>query len=1148
MRSTARIALRVLGALFGVLAVLFAVAAWRLSSGPLSIGFLSPYIEEAFRDDDLDYRIEFEDTVLVWADWSRALEIRVTDMRVEDANGMTLVQAPAASIGLNGAALLRGAVAPTSIEIIGLRLGLVRGPDGRIRLATGDDSESADDAAADALIADLLDPPREDHPLARLERVSLREAALVLHDEAADLTWIAPKADLSLDLDDAGIVGHMSLDLQVRDVETSLEVQLFHHRESKMGSAAVGFSGLNPAQFAFIDPELEGIAGIRVPLSGTLALDLAPGGILRDIVFDIAGGAGEVSLPAVFPTPVPVRRLAAAGSIDGTLSRLVLDSFVVDTDRPSFSLDGAIWQDGAGIGVRGRFQARDLPFDSLADYWPAAFLANGRQWIVQNVADGVMTHIDAALDIEPGALEHGRYGATSAVGTFAFEDASVHYLRPLPAVTGIDGSARFTGEAVDMTMSDGRLLGIVAPHATASLTDILEDVPHMSMTIEAEGPAADALGLLDHPRLELVSRIGLLPKQVGGTVHTLFSVDLPLRVALEAEEIDLSAVARLRDARTKDIAGIVDMSEGMLRLGVDNSSMDVRGTASLQGMPATISWQEKFGVDAPFARRFDVSMTASPEDQAALGLDLAPYVQGSFALDARLTDPVGGEPPHATLLFDMMEARLEIPELGWSKPAGEPGAIRVLAVVPPEGAIQLTRVEVEAGTLHAIGRATLARGLEHFEGDAPFAQGLDASVRVTPRGERGLGLDLAPYMQGSLALDARLTDPGDGAPPHATLSFDMTEARLEIPDLYWSKPAGEPGTVHILAVFPAERPVELTRVEVETETLHAIGHATLARGSGAAREITIERMRHGETDIAGKIETGNGTTSVSVRGASLDARPYLSRLMEEGAAQSGQLVLDLDVERLVTADNRQLTDVRAHFETVSEDRHAGSMDGTLATGAPFRLTLEPQKGKRLVTVQSRDAGAVARTFNIYDNAAGGDLLMEAVVHDDQPGAPVTGTVWIDNYRLINAPTLARMLSIASLSGIVDVLQGEGIAFSRFELPFSIEGDVVTIRDARTSGLALGVNAEGTVDLRTDRVDLCGTIVPAYSLNTLIDIVPVLGELLTGGEGEGLFAAAYCVSGTTEAPAIKVNPLSVLAPGFLRELFSFIEEGGSAAPE
>ena len=1017
MSSTARIALQALGALFGVLAILFGLAAWRLSTGPLSLGFLSPYMQEALEGEDLPYRFEFEDTVLVWPGWGEALEVHLTDLRIADASGVTLAAVPAASLGLSGAALLSGSIAPTSIELIGLSLALVRDPDGRVHLAGGDQGGLADDEASDSLVADLLDPPRDDHPMALLERVSLRDASIILVDEATDLTWAAPSADLTLNLDEAAILGQLSAALQVRDLETHIEVELFHHRESKMASAAIGFSGLNLVKLSFVAPELEDFAGLRVPLSGTIAFDVAPGGILSGAAFDITGGEGEVALPEVFPAPVPVRRLAAAGSVDGGLSRIVLDSFVIDTDRPSFYLDGTLWQSDAGIGLKGRFQAHDIPFDTLGAYWPEMFIPAGHRWISQNVADGVITRLEAALDIEPGDFENNRFDAASAAGTLVFEDASVHYLRPMPPVTGVNGSARFTGDSLDITMSDGRVEGIAATRGRVRLSQVHSAEPRMSVTIEAEGPAADALALLDHPRLGLVSKIGLEPAGAGGTVHTLFALELPLLYAIEPEQVDVNAVARVQDARIADIAGIVEMTEGALRIGVDNASMDLRGPARLQGMPATIAWRENFGDGAPFARRFDVTTTVTPDAQTALGFDMAPYVQGTVGL-------VGG-----------------------------------------------------------------------------------------------------------------YTDPGDGAAPRATLAFDATEAELEIPELHWTKPPGAPGAVRVVASIPSEDRVVLTRVELETETLYALGRATLADGLEGVREITIETLRHGETDIAGRVVSDGDATRVSVRGASLDARPYFSRLTEEGAPEFGELVLDLAVERIVTTDDQQLTDFRARFETGAEGRHVGIMEGTLSTGARMSFSLEPQEDKRLITVRSRDAGAVARTFGIYDNAVGGELFMRAVVHDDLPGAPVRGTIRIEDYRVINAPTLARLLTIATLTGIVGELRGKGILFSRFAMPFTLEENILTIRDAQTSGFTVGVNAEGRVDLETDRVDMKGTIVPAYTFNTLIDVIPVLGELLTGGEGEGLFAATYTVGGTTAEPDIKVNPLSVLAPNFLRKLFS-----------
>src|SRR5207247_1131817 len=86
------------------------------------------------------------------------------------------------------------------------------------------------------------------------------------------------------------------------------------------------------------------------------------------------------------------------------------------------------------------------------------------------------------------------------------------------------------------------------------------------------------------------------------------------------------------------------------------------------------------------------------------------------------------------------------------------------------------------------------------------------------------------------------------------------------------------------------------------------------------------------------------------------------------------------------------------------------------------------------------------------------------------------------------------------------------------------------------GEALGVTAEGWVDLDQDRLDLQGTVAPAYALNSLFGNVPIIGTLLGGGS-QGLFAANYRLSGATADPQVTVNPLAALTPGILRQLFA-----------
>ena len=60
-------------------------------------------------------------------------------------------------------------------------------------------------------------------------------------------------------------------------------------------------------------------------------------------------------------------------------------------------------------------------------------------------------------------------------------------------------------------------------------------------------------------------------------------------------------------------------------------------------------------------------------------------------------------------------------------------------------------------------------------------------------------------------------------------------------------------------------------------------------------------------------------------------------------------------------------------------------------------------------------------------------------------------------------------------------------------------------------------------------------------------IPILGRLLVGREGEGLFAVTYTMKGDLKDPRVVVNPLSALAPGFLRRMFFIGEPGAEGRP-
>lgn len=149
--------------------------------------------------------------------------------------------------------------------------------------------------------------------------------------------------------------------------------------------------------------------------------------------------------------------------------------------------------------------------------------------------------------------------------------------------------------------------------------------------------------------------------------------------------------------------------------------------------------------------------------------------------------------------------------------------------------------------------------------------------------------------------------------------------------------------------------------------------------------------------------------------------------------------------------------------------------------------------------------------------------------------------------MVRAPMMVNVLNALSLVGMLDALSGKGITFHELEAPFTMKGDDLRIRDARAYGAALGFTAKGWVDLEKDQLDITGTVVPAYSLNSILGHIPLLGRLLTGEKGSGVFAATYRMHGKLSDPKVSHNPLATLAPGFLRGLFNIFEEPPKKPP-
>ena len=155
------------------------------------------------------------------------------------------------------------------------------------------------------------------------------------------------------------------------------------------------------------------------------------------------------------------------------------------------------------------------------------------------------------------------------------------------------------------------------------------------------------------------------------------------------------------------------------------------------------------------------------------------------------------------------------------------------------------------------------------------------------------------------------------------------------------------------------------------------------------------------------------------------------------------------------------------------------------------------------------------------------------------GGGIDGALDVRSFRLRNEPALRQLVAQGAPSGADGAarrIDATAVGFQRLQFGFRRNAARLVIRDGIISGPEIGLTLAGTIDFHADRVALNGTFVPAYGLNNAFAKVPLFGPLLAGGRNEGLLGVNFAVSGPVARPILNINPLSAIAPGFLRKIF------------
>ncbi len=1101
-----RFGVELAGGLFAAAVLVVAVAAWRLSEGPIRTDFLTPYLQDAINRAGSN-SVDIGGTFLVWEEGSRGLVLHAAEVVVRDADSKLIASLPEVAFELSSSAALQGTFAPNQIEIIAPRIRLVRSKDGRVGFGEElDGSEAAQAGAASGenlvlsrMIEELLAERQPGSPLSFLNEIRVRDGQIYVRDEMFGISWAAPSAEVSLRRDIAGLAGDISLSFAGQRDPATFDAAFLFDKKAQVVDLAAGFSDISLAAMAQAIPELAPVGGLTSRISGSISTSVTLDGTLGHTGFDIQGFAGTLRIPGIEMQALPVRELNMRGRYDGDERRFDLDEARIalgssEVPGPIFGLSGILDYDPVSGDWRIDTDAtlEDVKLSELATYWPESIAADARPWVVENVTGGVVDKATAALG---AAVPKGDFSAaqvTGMTGTLQYRDVEVHYLRPLPSIKKIGGTARFDLNALRFAAETGRLgdlaLGDAQVDITGFSTSNAKKGVYERLTIQTKvvGPVHDALAILEHPRLNLLSKLGLSAEGSGGAVSAQLGFQFPLAKDLNFDDVALQATASVLGGKLKNVLLGQDMTDAQLSVTLDETGMQLSGPLTLGGVPLSVSWKESFADNPKVRAVMEAEIPrSSDEERARFGLDIGDAVRGPLAANVSMVSRDNGL---STLQVsaDLKEAVISLPEIHWQKPPGTDGSLSLTIEMDSVGPLAYRDIVLQAGDLTARGKATPGRdrkGLSSVELErVAFGRSnlQDVALQLDEDGiDVGIGqgiLDAEPFLQDEAekaGQEEASTSPKEAAPEAAPRSYEPLNVRA--PDLD-------------VLYFAGERRLERVNLELRRRTT---GWETI-RLSGSIPEQYWSPEREAPAEPA----------------------PPESELPKK------------EVLETQAGDSSVVEEKKPEVTAKLNRRYLQFSFAPDAAGSGLRLL-----------AQSDDLGALLRATNITDTVVGGRVQVTGHSEGPSPTYPIEAKVQARDFVMVKAPVMAKLLTVASFTGVLDLLRGEGIPFQGMDGDFVLDDGVATTDLMRIYGASLGLTAKGEIDFDNDAIDLTGVVVPAYSINNFLSKIPLLGTLLTGGEGEGLFAVVYSVEGEVDDPNVSVNPLSALTPGFLRNIFT-----------
>ncbi len=1104
-------ALEVAGLLLAVAAALLLAVAWNAETEPVKLDAVAPLLEQAIVKSSAAFTAcEIESITLRKAD-ARAPQagrgpdadsayiLTIRGLQLYGEGGRALARLPRAVFAFAAKDFLSARFGPQTIKIDDAALRIVRRDDRRLNLDYG-----APSSRPSYVFQNLTGGAyfRE-----AFERAVLNDAYVEFFDQATGRSWTAPAADMSIERAGATYAARLRGDLLMDSRDAALDLAADYDADAGRIDARLGLEA------APLGDLLRIFFGLRedyltAPVTGRGDISLTADGRVLSSHIEGAAGKGTLSLGG---TQIGVDRLAAAIDFDAGRNEFVISDLSFDTDRGAGAITGLVTLENEPGRLAPTAAAFELASASARLDLGAAF--------------------EAPIDIEDFAAS-GRFETEAA-------DLDLTSLRVRLNGARVDGTLRYAPRRSTQTGPRVRAdLSILDPLSKADLI-ALWPRPAAAAARDfvvnriLDGRFSDVKARVDYPGSAQPGDVGMADDALSLT----FKADGARVVYAPAlTPIDgLVGEGRLGGnsfhfTAERGRVGDVELLEG----GVAIEPLTPKGA------PAIFTFKIRGGAEA--------ILTELNKPPLAVMAN-TPFTPAQFAgagvVDAKIIRPNQRDAPPESYRF---EADARFPDLSVAEFFGDIPLTDADTTVT----LQTDRMSVAADAL--LGSTPVAVNWAqafYGEGERTVIQ-LDGVID-SAAGDL-LGAPTRQFIRG--AAPFALTARGDlNGFDVVDISADFTEAALAVGPIGFVKPPAERAVGRLSITTGGDDPqtndaggARTVELALEGDRIDVVGAASLGPDGALARAVIERFSLDGAADVSARVRRVAAAPGAPLRidltGAHLNLGPALEAMMsgEGGDGDVSALLAGIEaaarIERLDLRAGVSLRDAALDFHHGAERLEALEFIAISDRGGPLSLALDDVSGgPRNLVARADDVGALLAGFFGLGSIEGGRGVVSLDYSAADEATGPSGVIEAQDLSLVGAPLLARIFAAGSLTGLVDLLNGDGIKISNASADFAFEDGEIRLDDARASGPSVGLTAQGAFQLNEpSRIALSGAVAPAYQINSFLGRAPLIGDLFVNRSGEGVLALAYEVAGDADNPRIFVKPLSALAPGVLRRMF------------